>query len=64
MESADEQIGVDIVRRALRVPCANIASNAGVEPSVIVEKLLRSENPNEGYDALRDRFVDMMEAGE
>ena len=62
--SADERIGVEIVRRALRVPCANIASNAGVESSLIVERLLQSTNPNEGYDALRDKFVDMIEAGE
>ena len=62
--SADERIGVEIVRRALRVPCANIASNAGVESSLIVERLLQSKNPSEGYDALRDKFVDMIEAGE
>lgn len=63
MDSTDEQIGVDIVRRALRVPCSSIARNAGVEPSQIVERLFQSENANEGYDALRDKFVDMMDAG-
>ena len=64
VESADERIGVEIVKRALRVPCGNIATNAGVEPSLIVERLLQSQNVNEGYDALKDRFVDMLEAGE
>ncbi len=38
-DNADHAAGVDIVRRALRKPCSTIASNAGVEPAVVVEKV-------------------------
>ncbi len=55
-------LGIEIVRRALRMPCATIAKNAGKDGSVIVEKILMS--PFEmGYDAQRDEFVDMVKAG-
>jgi chaperonin GroEL (HSP60 family) len=54
--------GVEIVRKALRMPCSTIAKNAGKDGSVIVEKVLMS--PFEiGYDAQRDEFVDMVKAG-
>ncbi len=55
-------LGVEIVRKALRMPCSTIAKNAGKDGSVIVEKILMS--PFEiGYDAQRDEFVDMVKAG-
>ncbi len=55
-------LGVEIVQKALRMPCATIAKNAGKDGSVIVEKVLMS--PFEiGYDAQRDEFVDMVKAG-
>ena len=55
-------LGVEIVRKALRMPCATIAKNGGKDGSVIVEKVLMS--PFEiGYDAQRDQFVDMVKAG-
>ncbi|CAF0913357.1 unnamed protein product [Adineta ricciae] len=58
----DQKIGIDIVRKALRMPCATIAKNAGKDGSVIVEKVLMS--PFEiGYDAQRDEFVDMVKTG-
>jgi len=58
----DQKIGVEIVRKALRMPCSTIAKNAGKDGSVIVEKVLMS--PFEiGYDAQRDEFVDMVKAG-
>lgn len=63
MDSSDEQRGVDIVRRAMRTPCATIAKNAGVDPSIVVEKILAAANPSEGYDALRDTYVDMIHEG-
>ena len=56
------RLGIDIVRKALRMPCATIAKNAGKDGSVIVEKVLMS--PFEiGYDAQRDEFVDMVKTG-
>ena len=63
IESADEQIGVDIVKRALRTPCSTIASNAGVDAGNVVDKVLQAANASEGYDALNDRYVDMIKEG-
>ena len=55
---------MEIVRKALTTPCATIAKNAGVDPSIVVQKVMTAANPNEGYDALHDRYVDMIEEGE
>ena len=63
-DSVDEQKGVEIVRKALSTPCATIAKNAGVDPSIVVQKVSSAENTSEGYDALHDRYVDMIEEGE
>lgn len=63
VESADEQTGVDIVKRALSAPCTIIASNAGVDASRVVEKVLNASNVTEGYDALHGEYVDMIQTG-
>ena len=63
LSSADEQIGVQIVQKALRTPCWTIAKNAGVDPSLVVDKVLSAQNINEGFDALHDRYVDMIQEG-
>ena len=57
-----EELGVAIVRRALEEPLRQIAHNAGQEDSVVLAKV-RDEGENVGYDALRDEFNDMFEAG-
>ena len=64
LESDDpsEQVGADIVRRAVEEPLRQIARNAGQEDSVIVAKV-KEEGGNIGYDALRDEFGDMFQAG-
>ena len=59
----DQEVGVEIVRRALQAPARNIAENAGAEGSVIVGKLLESKKANEGYDASTGEFSDMVKAG-
>ncbi len=59
----DQEVGVEIVRRALQSPARNIAENAGAEGSVIVGKLLESTVANEGYDATNGIFTDMVKAG-
>ncbi len=59
----DQMIGVDIIRRAIEEPLKQIAENAGQEGSVVVEKLKAETNPNMGYDAKTDAYVDMIEAG-
>ena len=61
--NGDAKTGVQIVLRALEEPVRQIAANAGVEGSVIVDKIKRAKKPGYGYDALNDRYVDMPEAG-
>ncbi|MFH0793977.1 MAG: chaperonin GroEL [bacterium] len=58
----DEQIGVDVVRRALEYPARYIAQNAGAEGSVIVEKIKEAKG-SIGYNAQTGEFEDLVEAG-
>ncbi len=58
----DERTGVKIILRALEEPVRQIAENAGLEGSVIIEKVLHSE-PGIGFDALHEKYVNMIEAG-
>ncbi|MBI1865449.1 MAG: chaperonin GroEL [Nitrospirae bacterium] len=58
----DQQVGVTIVKRALEEPIRQIVANAGLEGSVIVEKV-KSEPKNIGFDAATDKYVDMMQTG-
>lgn len=62
LDDPDEQIGVEIVKRAIEEPCRQIAENAGQEGSVIVERV-KKEPTNVGYDALAGEFRDLVEAG-
>jgi chaperonin GroEL len=59
----DQEVGINIVRRALQAPARNIAENAGAEGSVIVGKLMESNDPNMGYDAKNNEYTDMIKAG-
>ena len=59
----DQEVGVEIVRRALQAPARNIAENAGAEGSVIVGKLMEGKDDNEGYDAVSGTFTNMVKAG-
>ncbi|MBV8654391.1 MAG: chaperonin GroEL, partial [Alphaproteobacteria bacterium] len=59
----DQKVGIDIVRRALQTPTRQIATNAGVDGSVIVGKLLEQKSTDYGYDAQKGDFVDMVKAG-
>ena len=59
----DQEVGVEIVRRALQAPARNIAENAGAEGSVIVGKLMEGKKDDEGYDAVSGTFTDMVKAG-
>ncbi|MCH3962709.1 MAG: chaperonin GroEL [Clostridium sp.] len=58
----DIKIGIEIIRKALEEPIRQIAANAGLEGSVIIEKVRNSE-PGIGFDALRNKYVNMVEAG-
>ncbi len=61
--NGDEQIGVNIVKKALEEPIRQIVNNAGLEPSVIVDKVKSSDKPNYGFDAQKEEYVDMLQAG-
>ena len=58
----DEKIGVDIVKRALEEPIRQLAQNAGLEGSVVVQQV-KKEKTNIGYDVNQDAYVDMIDAG-
>jgi chaperonin GroEL len=61
-ETGDVQTGISIVQRALEEPVRQIAENAGMEGSVIVNRL-KGEKPGVGYNAATDEWVDMIAAG-
>jgi chaperonin GroEL len=67
MNSEDEQIGVNIVRKALEVPMRKIAENAGKDGSVIVENVRqhqkKTKNTRFGYDVLKEEYIDMVKGG-
>ncbi|OQX53947.1 MAG: chaperonin GroL [Candidatus Omnitrophica bacterium 4484_213] len=58
----DEKIGRQIIKRALEEPMRQIINNAGVEGSVVVEKV-KQEEGNIGYDVLKENYVDMIDSG-
>lgn len=59
----DEQIGVDIVRRAIVAPIKQIAENAGLDGSIVAQKVMESKEKKFGYDALRREYGDLIEFG-
>lgn len=63
LDNLDQQVGVDAIKAALKVPCMQIAANAGEEGAVVVQTLLKSENPHLGFNAQTGQYVDMIEAG-
>jgi chaperonin GroEL len=59
----DEQIGVDIVRRASEEPLRQIVSNSGNEGAIVVERIRENSNPNYGYNAANDQYEDLVKSG-
>ena len=60
----DERTGAKIVRKALESPLRQIAANAGLEGSVIIDNILKQNKPNYGFDAQKEEYVeDMIESG-
>jgi chaperonin GroEL len=59
----DEQIGVDIVCRAVLAPIKQIAHNAGLDGSIVAQKVIESKEKNFGYDVLRKEYGDMVKFG-
>ena len=63
VEDTDEQIGVQIILRALEEPLRQIAENAGAEGSIVLDKVRSNKNQNYGYNAQNDGYEDLVEAG-
>jgi len=59
----DEPIGVDIVRRAVFAPIKQIAQNAGLDGSIVAQKVIESNEKNFGYDVIRREYGDMIKFG-
>lgn len=59
----DEKTGANIILHALQAPIKQIAENAGVNGGVVVNNVMSKKSPTYGYDALNDRYCDMMAAG-
>jgi chaperonin GroEL len=59
----DEQIGANVVKRALQEPLRQIAENAGEEGAIVLGKVLESKDPNFGYNALTAEYEDLVKAG-
>ena len=59
----DQKAGVEIVKSALQAPIRQITTNAGVDGSVVVGKLLETNKTSNGYDAQSEQYVDMFKEG-
>ena len=59
----DEQVGADIILRAITAPMKQIVINAGYDAGVVVEKVMSDKNANYGFNAATGEYVDMFEAG-
>jgi chaperonin GroEL len=59
----EQRVGIEIIRRAIQAPARQIVINAGADGSVVVGKLLESNDPTYGYDAQTGTYVDMFKAG-
>jgi chaperonin GroEL len=62
-ENEDQRAGVSIVRKALEAPLRQIAENSGVEGSIVAGKLRESKSNTYGFDAQKEEYVDMVDAG-
>jgi len=62
-DNDDQNVGIEIIRRALQAPIRQIVENAGGEGSVVVGKLLEQDNTEHGYDAQNGEYTDLVQAG-
>ena len=62
-QESDEQIGVEIIKRAIEEPIRMIVQNAGGEGSIVVEKVRGSKDDAFGYNALTDTYENLVQAG-
>ena len=62
-QNTDQNVGIDIIRRALKAPCMQIAENAGVSGEIVVGKIMENGDYNFGYNAQNGEYTDMMKSG-
>ena len=62
-DNRDQEVGIDIIRRAIQSPVRQIVENAGVEGSVVVGRMLDQKDSNYGYNAQTNEYVDLVKAG-
>ena len=62
-DNADQNVGIDIVRRAIQSPVRQIVENAGTEGSIVVGKLLAQKDVNYGYNAQNGEYSDLVKSG-
>jgi chaperonin GroEL len=63
IDSEDQRLGIDIIRRAVEAPIKQIAENAGVDGSIVAQKIKESDQTNFGYNALTHQYGDLMKMG-
>ncbi len=63
LDDSDQQVGVDIVRKAIEAPARQIAENAGLDGAVVAGKILEKNDRNWGFDAQAEAYKDMVKAG-
>jgi len=63
LDDNDQQVGVEIVRKAIQAPARQIAQNAGLDGAVVVGKLLEQKDTNHGFDAQSESYKDLVKAG-
>ncbi len=61
--SGDEKIGAQLVAKSLDAPVKQIIRNAGLEPAIIIEKIVEKDDPKYGFDVLKEKYINMFEAG-
>ena len=62
-ENDEEKAGVKIIESALEAPIRQISANAGIDGSIVINKILNNKNENYGYDAAKDEYKDMIANG-
>jgi chaperonin GroEL len=62
-DEEDQQIGAAIVRKALEEPLRQIVANSGLEPSIILDTVKKNKKFSFGFDAAKEEYADLMEAG-
>lgn len=62
-EIPEEKVGATIVALALEMPLRLITQNAGIDGSIVINKILENNNPNYGYDALKNEYCDLIASG-